>query len=202
MHEASVHVIDDDDAVRDSLAFLLRSVKLPVEVYESGIAFAKVLPLLHNGCIVSDIRMPGYSGLDLLREVSGMPIRLPVIIITGHADVPLAVEAMKLGASEFFEKPFHDERMIAAVQKALDGANAESEVDLHKSDLLSRFGHLSKREDDVLRGLLAGKSNKLIAFDLQISPRTVEIYRANVMTKMDAGSLSELVRMAIVSGIT
>jgi two-component system response regulator FixJ len=202
MHEASVHVIDDDDAVRDSLAFLLRSVKLPVEVYESGIAFAKVLPSLHNGCIVSDIRMPGYSGLDLLREISGMPIRLPVIIITGHADVPLAVEAMKLGASEFFEKPFHDERMIAAVQKALDGANAESEVDLHKSDLLSRFGHLSKREDDVLRGLLAGKSNKLIAFDLQISPRTVEIYRANVMTKMDAGSLSELVRMAIVSGIT
>ncbi|MDB5521563.1 MAG: fixJ [Tardiphaga sp.] len=202
MHEASVHVIDDDDAVRDSLAFLLRSIKLPVQVYDSGIAFAKVLPSLRKGCIVSDIRMPGYSGLDLLREVGTMPVRLPVIIITGHADVPLAVEAMKLGASEFFEKPFHDDRMIAAVQKALDGAKAESEVDLQKVDVLSRFANLSKREDDVLHGLVAGKSNKMIAFDLQISPRTVEIYRANVMTKMDAGSLSELVRMAIVSGIT
>jgi two-component system, LuxR family, response regulator FixJ len=200
MHEEFVHIIDDDAAVRDSLAFLLQSVKMPVQTYESATAFLKVLPSLQTGCVVSDIRMPGLTGIDLLRQISGMTIRLPVIIITGHGDVPLAVEAMKLGASEFFEKPFHDDQMIAAVRKALDGAKAVSDIDSQKNDLQQRFALLSGRESDVLHGLVAGKSNKIIAFDLQISPRTVEIYRANVMTKMCAGSLSELVRMAIVSG--
>ncbi len=201
MPEGSVHIIDDDSAVRDSLAFLLRSAKLPVHMYDSGTAFLEILPSLRSGCVVSDIRMPGLSGMDLLKHIRGTNVRLPVIIITGHGDVPLAVEAMKLGAAEFFEKPFHDEQMIAAVQNALENAKSVTEVDHHREELQQRFATLSKREDDVLRGLIAGSPNKIIAFDLQISPRTVEIYRANVMTKLRAASLSELIRMAIIAGI-
>jgi two-component system response regulator FixJ len=145
--------------------------------------------------------MPGLSGIDLLKRVRETNVHLPVIIITGHGDVPLAVEAMKLGAAEFFEKPFQDDQMIAAVRNALEDAKSVTEGDRHKQELQQRLALLSKRESDVLRGLIAGSPNKVIAFDLQISPRTVEIYRANVMTKMNAASLSELVRMAIIAGI-
>jgi len=192
-----VHVIDDDEAVRESLAFLLKTARLDVRTYDSAMAFLSALPNVESGCIITDVRMPEISGVDLLRRLKELNVGMPVIVITGHGDVQLAVEAMKIGAMDFIEKPFDDELLLAAVKSALGrwekGAREESE----RTKLLDRLATLSPRERDVLEGLVAGKPNKIIAFDLGISPRTVEIYRSNVMTKMNAGSLSELVRMAL-----
>ena len=200
-HDATVHIIDDDQAVRDSLAFLLRSVRIPATVHEFAAAFLATLSVEQNGCIITDIRMPDISGIDLLRRVKDLKVQMPVIVITGHGDVPLAVEAMKLGAFDFFEKPFDDEAMVAAVRLALNRSKQAEKASADRVELDKRFASLSSRERDVLNGLIAGQSNKIIASDLAISPRTVEIYRANVMTKMQAGSLSELVRMAITAGL-
>jgi two-component system response regulator FixJ len=197
---ATVHVIDDDDAARESLAFLLRSANMDVRSYESAEQFLQSLPEV-TGCIVTDVRMPGMSGIDLLRKLRESDIRLPVIVITGHGDVPLAVEAMRIGALDFLEKPYDDQALLISVRNALgtgEKINAESS---EKRQLLDRFETLSSREREVLEGLVAGQPNKIIAFDLGISPRTVEIYRANVMAKMKAGSLSELVRMALIAGL-
>ena len=141
--------------------------------------------------------MPGMSGIDLLRELKARSADLPVIVMTGHADVPLAVEAMKLGASDFIEKPFNDDILITSVRNALSFSTRDSQQTAERALIQSRLELLSARERQVLEGLVAGNPNKIIAFDLGISPRTVEIYRANVMTKMEAGSLSELVRMAL-----
>ena len=201
-HDTTVHVIDDDQAVRDSLAFLLQSARIPAKVHESASAFLAALSAAHQGCIITDIRMPDMSGIDLLRRVKDLKIQMPVIVITGHGDVPLAVEAMKLGAFDFFEKPFDDEAILAAVRFALDRLKQTERASADRAELERRLVSLSSRERDVLNGLIAGNSNKIIASDLAISPRTVEIYRANVMTKMQAGSLSELVRMAIAAGLT
>ena len=200
-HDARVHIIDDDPAVRDSLAFLLQSIRITATVHESGTAFLARLTADHSGCIITDIRMPDISGIDLLRRVKEMKIQMPVIVITGHGDVPLAVEAMKLGAFEFFEKPFDDEAIIAAVRLALDRSHQAEKASADRVELEKRLASLSSREREVLGGLIAGHANKVIASDLAISPRTVEIYRANVMTKMQASSLSELVRMAIAAGL-
>lgn len=145
--------------------------------------------------------MPGISGVDLLRRLKELGLGIPVIVITGHGDVQLAVEAMKAGAVDFLEKPFDDENLLASLKTALDRSARQSQREAEKSELLSRIATLSSRERDVLEGLVAGKANKIIAFDLGISPRTVEIYRANVMTKMLAKSLSDLVRMALVAGL-
>jgi two-component system response regulator FixJ len=196
-----VHVIDDDEAARQSLAFLLRANALEVQTYESGTAFLKVAPRIKSGCIITDVRMPEISGIDLLRRLKELMTPLPVIVITGHGDVPLAVEAMKVGAADFLEKPFDDEALLAAVRSALDRQGAESKRAAERAGINDRLAALSKRERDVLDGLVAGHANKRIAFDLGISPRTVEIYRANLMTKMQAASLSELVRMALIAGI-
>jgi two-component system response regulator FixJ len=196
-----VHIIDDDPAVRDSLAFLLQSIRITATVHESGTAFLAQLSSDQRGCIITDIRMPDISGIDLLRRVKELKIPLPVIVITGHGDVPLAVEAMKLGAFDFLEKPFNDEAMIAAVRLALDQSRQTERASADRAELEKRLASLSSREREVLDGLIAGHANKVIASDLAISPRTVEIYRANVMTKMQAGSLSELVRMAISAGL-
>lgn len=198
--EAVVHVIDDDEAVRDSLSFLLRTADIAVQSHESAAAFVSLLPAVASGCIVTDIRMPGLSGLDLLRRLNDDAVRLPVIVITGHGDVPLAVEAMKLGAVDFLEKPFDDESLLAAVRAALDRRGDQDQREVRKAELRERLGLLSARERQVLDGLIAGQANKAIAYDLGISARTVEVYRANVMTKMKAGSLSELVRMALIGG--
>jgi two-component system, LuxR family, response regulator FixJ len=200
-HDATVHIIDDDPAVRDSIAFLLKSIRVPTTVHDSAAAFLAQLTGEERGCIVTDIRMPDMSGIDLLRRVKELKLPMPVIVITGHGDVPLAVEAMKLGAFEFLEKPFDHEAMIAAVRLALDQLKQSERASAERADLERRLASLSSREREVLDGLIAGHANKVIASDLAISPRTVEIYRANVMTKMQAGSLSELVRMAIAAGL-
>ena len=196
-----VHVIDDDEAMRQSLAFLFRTARIYAETYKSASAFLSALPQLKVGCIVTDVRMPGLSGLDLLRRLRELNIGVPVIVITGHGDVPLAVEAMKGGAADFLEKPFDDEALLGAVRSALSKNATDHERQAQKSAIKERLASLSNRERDVLQGLVAGNPNKTIAYDLGISPRTVEIYRANVMTKMQAGSLSDLVRMAIVGDI-
>jgi two-component system, LuxR family, response regulator FixJ len=201
MPDATVHVIDDDDAVRESLEFLLRTAKISVRTYDNAAAFLKVLPDDHLGCIITDVRMPEISGIELLRRLKELHVTMPVIVITGHGDVPLAVEAMKFGAVDFFEKPFDDDALLAAVRLAVDQQKNEGKRNIEVGEIRAKLETLSNREREVLQGLVAGHPNKTIAYDLGISPRTVEIYRANVMTKMNASSLSDLVRMAIVSGI-
>ena len=196
-----VHVIDDDDAARDALRFLLGAAKLTARTYESATSFLSRLSELESGCIITDVRMPEMSGIDLLRQLRSVPVDWPVIVITGHGDIALAVEAMKLGAVDFFEKPYDDEALLASIKAALARREDESQRESTKMEIKDRITELSHRERQVLEGLVAGQPNKNIAFDLKISPRTVEIYRANVMTKMKASSLSELVRMALLAGI-
>jgi two-component system response regulator FixJ len=199
--DAMVHVIDDDEAVRKSLAFLLQTAGLEARTYESAEAFLATRPQVTSGCVITDVSMPGISGVDLLRRLRDLKIAMPVIVITGHGDVPLAVEAMKIGAVDFFEKPFDDDALLAAVRSALDLQRVDSKRQAERTEVSERLTALSSRECEVLEGLVAGKPNKTIAFDLGISPRTVEIYRANVMTKMEASSLSDLVRMALIGGL-
>jgi len=199
--KAVVHVIDDDEAMRQSLAFLLGTVGMKVQTYESAMAFLAVAPAIKSGCIITDVRMPEVSGLDLLRRVRELELGIPVIMITGHGDVPLAVEAMKIGALDFLEKPFDDEVLLASVRSALNQLDQDQRRQTERSDIQGRLETLSNRERDVLQGLVAGHANKQIAYDLGISPRTIEIYRANLMTKMQASSLSNLVRMALIAGI-
>jgi len=196
-----VHVIDDDEAMRESLAFLFRSANVKAEVYDSATTFLDRLPQAGSGCIVTDVRMPGMSGIDLLKHLRDIKNMMPVIVITGHGDIPLAVEAMKYGASDFLEKPFDDELLLAAVRTALADEASDQEIKVQRTAIEQRLAKLSVRERQVLDGLIAGHPNKTIAYDLGISPRTIEIYRANVMTKMEASSLSELVRMAMTAGV-
>jgi two-component system response regulator FixJ len=200
-NDQTVHVIDDDDAARDSLAFLFRTAQVDVRTYSSATDFLAAAPAIKSGCVVTDVRMPQMDGLELLRRLKQLDVTLPVIVVTGHGDIPLAVEAMKTGALDFFEKPFSDEAMLAAVRRALGRDRQERAREADRDALKERIASLSARERQVLEGLVAGKPNKIIAFDLGISARTVEIYRANVMTKMNAGSLSELVRMALTAGL-
>jgi len=196
-----VYVIDDDEALRESLAFLLRTAQMEVQVYASATGFLDALPSAGSGCIITDVRMPGMGGIELLRRLSELNVGLPVIVVTGHGDVPLAVEAMKIGAVDFLEKPFDDDVLIASVRSALSRQVGETKRHSERTEIENKLAALSNRERDVLGGLVGGRANKQIAFDLGISPRTVEIYRANLMNKMQAGSLSELVRMALIAGI-
>jgi two-component system, LuxR family, response regulator FixJ len=201
-NENVVHIIDDDDDARESLAFLLSTADIEVHVYESAVAFLKALPQVNTGCVITDVRMPDMDGMELLRHLNENGAALPVIVMTGHGDVPLAVEAMKLGAIDFLEKPFDDDALLTAVRMALSKNREDSEQDLRRTEVKERLAGLSPREHQVLDGLIAGHPNKTIAFDLGISARTVEVYRANVMTKMHARSLSELVRMALLANNT
>lgn len=195
--EPVVHVIDDDDSARDSLAFLLDCAGLQVQAYPSAIAFLAAVADMAHGCIVTDVRMPEMNGVELVGKLKDMGVPDPVIIITGHADVPMAIEAMKKGVSDFIEKPFSDEVILTAVRSALADAGDRLERQAQQDVIKARIDSLSQREREVLDGLIEGKANKVIAFDLEISARTVEVYRANVMAKMHARSLSELVRMAM-----
>jgi len=196
-----VYVIDDDQAMRDSLEFLLGSADFDVRLFESALDFLNEMPNLPFGCIVSDVRMPGMNGMDLLKQLKNDRARLPVVIMTGHGDVPLAVEAMKLGAIDFIEKPFEDDRLIGMIETSLKQAGEEARSEAVSQDIVARIQSLSPRERQVMDGLIAGMSNKVIAREFDISPRTIEVYRANVMTKMQASSLSELVRMAMRGGV-
>lgn len=195
-----IHVVDDDEAMRESLAFLLGSSGFAVRLYDGAVAFLAELEGAPSGCILSDIRMPQVDGIELLRRVRASGRTLPVVLMTGHGDVPLAVEAMKLGASDFIEKPFDDEVLIAALRAAIARSH-ESALDDGLKLFLERLGTLSQRERQVFDRLVAGDANKVIARHLDISPRTVEVYRANVMSKLQAGSVSELVRCAVRVGV-
>jgi two-component system response regulator FixJ len=196
----TIHVIDDDDAARDSLQFLLETAGHRARTYETAESFMSQLPREENGCVITDVRMPGMSGIELLKMLKAREFPFPVIVITGHGDIPLAVEAMREGASDFLEKPYNDEALLQSIARALGASKSAAKTDEAKAEILRRIGELSGRETEVMAGLVAGKSNKVIAIDLEISPRTVEIYRANVMSKMNADSLPALVRMAIAAG--
>lgn len=199
--DATVYVVDDDDAMRDSLEFLLAASGFSVRVFDSASSFLAALPAGQVGCVVSDVRMPGMDGIALLKHLRRTNPTLSVVIMTGHGDVPMAVEAMKLGAADFVEKPFEDERLIDTIRAALEGGREAANGDAAAAELAARVDSLSPRERQVMDGLVAGLSNKAIARDYDISPRTVEVYRANLMTKMQAANLSELVRLAMRAGL-
>jgi two-component system response regulator FixJ len=201
VHRGKVYVIDDDEAMRDSLDFLLGAADFQVTLFESAQHFLDALPTIDFGCVVSDVRMPGIDGIELLKRLKAGGSLFPVVIMTGHGDVPLAVEAMKLGAMEFLEKPFEDDRLIGMIDAALRRAEPGVRNEAATLEIQSRIASLSPRERQVMDGLIAGLSNKLIAREYDISPRTIEVYRANVMTKMQAASLSELVRLAMRGGV-
>lgn len=196
-NEPVVHIVDDDAAIRDSLAFLLDTANVVSRTYESAAALLARAPNLEPGCIVTDVRMPEMNGLEMVRRLAEVGVRHPVIVMTGHADVPLAIEAVRAGVKDFIEKPFDDDALLASIRGAIAGQAQAAEQAGRDTELRERLASLSSRERQVLDGLVAGHANKVIAFDLEISPRTVEVYRANVMTKMQARSLSELVRMTI-----
>jgi two-component system response regulator FixJ len=197
--ECIIHVVDDEEAARKSLAFLLTVAGFAVRVHESATSFLATAPSLRNACLITDLRMPDMTGVDLLQRLKADGIRIPSIVITGNADVPMAVEAMKAGAIDFIEKPFTDEVLIAAIRRAARDLGDAGGDDVERIRL--RLAELTERENQILAAVVSGLPNKAIAFDLAISPRTVEVHRANVMSKMGARSLPELVRMAMAVGI-
>ena len=192
-----IHVIDDDQAMRDSLSFLLDVNGFNVQVYESADAFLRQIDLNSARCVISDIRMPGMNGIELVKRLKGEGAPCSVILITGHGDVALAVEAMKAGAADFIEKPFDDSVLLDTIRSALNAPADGRGEDAARKEAEAVLADLSPRERDVLQGLVAGKINKVIAHDLKISPRTVEVYRANLMAKTGARSMSELMRIAM-----
>jgi two-component system response regulator FixJ len=195
--EALVHVVDDDPSVRDSLALLLESAGFSARAYDSAAAFLRAASDLTAGCVLTDVQMPDLNGLALQRRMIELDIRLPVIVMTGHADVPIAVEALKAGAVDFLEKPFEEEHLLAAVTSAIAISRLAHDEAVAVAEIAARIATLTPRERQVLDHLVAGQPNKTIAYDLGASPRTVEVHRARVMEKMGARSLPELVRMTI-----
>jgi two-component system response regulator FixJ len=214
MTEPLVHVIDDDEAVRASLGFLLEMADLPNRTYGGPLEFLAVASSLRSGCIVTDVRMPEMSGLELIRRLRDRGVNLPVIVITGHGDLPLAVEALREGVKDFIEKPFDDEVLLGSIRRALaaqaaalatqataaKAPAAPGGTDADRRRFEEMVSGLSGRERQVLEGVVAGKLNKTIGHELGISPRTVEVYRAKMMQKTGAANLSELVRIALLAG--
>jgi len=195
-----IHIVDDDPAVRDSLAFVLGTAGWEVRSYASGPALLEQLETLEPGLIITDVRMPGMTGLELIERLKNLGARHPIIVLTGHADVAMAVGAMKAGVIDFLEKPFNDDALLAAVQRGVSSQTAPREDEAARADILLKLAQLTARERDVFDAIAAGESNKSAAQLLGISPRTVEIYRANVMEKMQARSLADLVRMSLIAG--
>jgi two-component system response regulator FixJ len=194
---ALVHVVDDDPAVRDSLGLLLASAGFEVRSYDSAAALLQALPHSATGCVLTDVRMPELDGLALQRRLTQLGIRLPVIVMTGYRDVPIAVEALKAGAMDFLEKPFDDTQLLAAVSGALEASQRARDEAAAVAEIGARLASLTPRERQVLERLVTGQPNKTIAYDLGSSPRTVEVHRARVMEKMGARNLPELVRMTL-----
>jgi FixJ family two-component response regulator len=194
---ATVCVVDDDEAVRGSLKLLLKTLGVPALAYGSAQEFLADFDPQRRGCLVLDIRMPGMSGLDLQQELNTRGALVPIIFITGHGDVPMAVEAMQQGAMDFLQKPFRDQDLLDRINKALEKDRAGRELLGNRERLRARIDTLTPREREVMKLIVAGKANKVIAGDLQLSQRTVEIHRAHVMEKMGANSLAHLVRMAL-----
>jgi two-component system response regulator FixJ len=199
--EGCVYVVDDDEAVRDSLSALLEANGYSSRAFSSAQEFLAAAPTLRPGCLIADIRMPGVDGLEMQQRLIERALPFPLIVVTGHGDVPLAVRAMKAGAIDFIEKPFASETILGSASVALSRLAKPRERDEMAATAVARLQALSPREREVLDGLLAGLPNKSIAYDLGISPRTVEIHRARVMEKMGARSLSELVRMSLAAGV-
>jgi len=193
---ALVYVVDDDLAVRDSLGLLLRSVGIKNETYESAAAFLDAFEPDRVACLVADIRMPGMTGLELQQELNSRKVAIPIIFITGHGDVPMAVSAMKDGAVDFLTKPFRDQELLDRISKALTGARADFGDQQKQRDVRNRYASLTPRETEVMDLVVQGLANKVIAMDLGVSQRTVELHRARVMQKMAVRSLAELVRQA------
>ena len=192
-----VHIVDDEEAVRNSLAFLLTTAGFAVRVHESATAFLAVAAQIHNGCLITDLRMPDMDGVELLRRLRDADAMLPAIVITGNGDVQMAVEAMKHGAIDFIEKPFSDDVLIDSIGRAAAHASEKLQITQSLEQTRQRLSVLSDRERQVLKGVVAGQPNKAIAFELGISPRTVEVYRAGLMGKMQARCLPDLVRMVL-----
>lgn len=195
--DLTVFVVDDDQAARESLTFLLRTEGITSRAYASAPAFLSQLQTSQMGCIVTDVRMPEMDGMMLIHKLHELGCRMPVIVMTGHADVPLAVQAMKAGVADFIEKPFESETILAAVRRCLELSRKSAVEETHRTTIERRIALLTEREAQVCNAIVEGLSNKEVALSLNISPRTVEIYRANVMAKMQASGLSELVRMML-----
>jgi FixJ family two-component response regulator len=191
-----VYIVDDDSAVRDSLAMLLKSVGIKNQTFESAIAFLEAFDPDRIGCLVADIRMPVMSGLQLQKELNARKVGIPIIFITGHGDVPMAVDAMKDGAVDFLTKPFRDQDLLARIRSALSSAELAFEAEHKLREVREHFESLTPREKEVMELVVKGSANKVIAMDLGVSQRTVELHRARVMQKMAVRSLAELVRLA------
>ena len=199
---ATVFVVDDDDAVRESLTLLLEAAGFVVAAFSTGFSFLETVRQAAEGCVVMDVRMPDIGGLEVHQELRRRNVALPVVVITGHGDVPLAVRAMKAGVTDFIEKPFSDETILGSIARALERGEESRHEQAAVGEILARAASLTAREREVLHELVAGHPNKVIAHHLSISPRTVEIHRARVMEKMQAPSLSALVRMALRAGLS
>ena len=197
--EATVFIVDDDEAVRDSLGLLLRSVGYRARCYAGAKDFLKAFDPRDYGCLVLDIRMPGMTGLELQKHLAEIGCNIPIVFITGHGDIPMAVEAVRQGAVDFLQKPFQDQELVDRINDALKQAAEQREEELERLEILSRVDSLTARETQVLGEVVLGKANKVIAGDLGVSQRTVEIHRARVMEKMQANSLAHLVRMVMVA---
>ena len=196
-----IYVVDDDDAVRAALRALLETAGYRTARFESGVAFLDSLDTVRGACVLLDVKMPELDGLEVQRRLNDRGVTLPVIIVTGHGDIAMAVQAMRAGAVDFLEKPVSRDRLLEAVARAIDTGRDARQDRRERSDIGARLGALTSRERQVLEQLVMGRTSKVVAHDLGISSRTVEVYRRNVMAKMDACSLSHLVRMTLVAGI-